>query len=472
MTVITRFAPSPTGFLHIGGARTALFNYLFAHHHGGQFLLRIEDTDKARSTQAAIDAICDGMQWLGLTPAAPAVMQSANVARHCDIAQQLLDTGHAYRCYMSADELVDERQKATAKGETYRYDRRWRDTEIPAPAHGSFSIRLKAPLEGQITLDDGVQGNVSIACDELDDMVLLRADGTPTYLLAVVVDDHDMGITHIIRGDDHFTNSFRQALIYQALGWDVPTMAHIPLIYGADGAKLSKRHGALGVSAYRDMGFLPEAMRNYLLRLGWSHGDDEIISDADATDWFDMDGLGKSPSRFDMDKLTHVNAHYLHQLELDELYTLSLPFVEQVKGEGGLTHRDKQRYHDALPELQQRANTLQHLADSSLFLFRLPKNYTPKAQKLIEAHQPLLHDILPVLSGISHWTAVTIQEACEAYGVEQGLKLGKIMNPLRAAITGSHASPSMFHVMPILGQESCLQRIQSALHDKREANAS
>ncbi len=460
MTIRVRFAPSPTGFLHIGGARTALFNYLFARRHGGEFLLRIEDTDKARSTQAAIDAIHDGMDWLGLVPDAPPVFQSHNIERHREVVEQLLASGHAYRCYMSADELAEARIAAQAKGEVYRYDGRWRDrTDADAPANVAPSIRLKCPREGSITLNDAVQGTVTVACGELDDMVLLRADGTPTYLLAVVVDDHDMGITHIIRGDDHFTNSFRQALIYQALGWEVPAAAHVPLIHGNDGAKLSKRHGALGVGAYQEMGFLPEAIRNYLLRLGWSHGDDEIISDAQAIEWFDLEGLGKSPARFDMDKLTHINSHYIREADSSRLCTLSFSFIEQALGHA-LSDAEQTLLQQLMPELQARATTLETLAESALFLFQAPTDYTDKARNLLEKHRDLLPGIINTLDALEAWTSESVQAACQHFAESQGAKLGQVMNPLRAAITGSHASPSMFHLMPLLGKEACLKRLR------------
>lgn len=459
MTIRVRFAPSPTGFLHIGGARTALFNYLFARHHGGTFLLRVEDTDRARSTQAAIDAIFDGLDWLGLSPDEAPAMQSANQERHGEVVEQLLASGHAYRCYTTAEELEAEREAAKARGEVWRYNRRWRDASPEdAPAGVTPSIRLKAPLTGEVTIDDAVQGATSVACSELDDMVLMRADGTPTYQLAVVVDDHDMGITHVIRGDDHFTNSFRQALIYQALGWDVPAMAHVPLIHGPDGAKLSKRHGALGVEAYREMGYLPEALCNYLLRLGWSHGDEEIIPWEQAIAWFDLDGLGASPARFDMDKLDHLNAHYMREADATRLYALAKPVVEAHLGRTLDTAEDA-RLQTATPELQQRATTVQALAESALFLFRLPETFTAKAQKQLAGNEALFRDLHTMLAGIEDWSSERLHEAAQHYAEANTLKLGKLMNPLRAAITGSHASPSMFEVMPWLGKDECLRRI-------------
>ncbi|MBC7135504.1 MAG: glutamate--tRNA ligase, partial [Oceanibaculum nanhaiense] len=333
MTVVTRFAPSPTGFLHIGGGRTALFNWLYARHTGGKFLLRIEDTDRARSTEDAVQAIFDGLKWLGLDWDDEAVMQFARAGRHAEVAHELLAQGKAYRCYASPEELTAMREQAKAEGRPVRYDGRWRDRpDSDAPAGVAPVIRLKAPQTGQTIIQDMVQGEVTVANEQLDDFVLLRGDGTPTYMLSVVVDDHDMGITHVIRGDDHLNNAFRQTQLYQAMGWDVPHFAHIPLIHGPDGAKLSKRHGALGVEAYRDMGFLPEAMRNYLLRLGWGHGDEEIIPTDKAIEWFDLDAVGRSASRFDMAKLENLNAHYLREADDTRLATLILPMLEEKLG--------------------------------------------------------------------------------------------------------------------------------------------
>ena len=333
MTVVTRFAPSPTGFLHIGGARTALFNWLFARHHGGTFLLRIEDTDRARSTEAAVEAILDGLKWLELDWDGDAVSQFQRRDRHAEVAHQMMAAGHAYRCYASPEELEAMRAEQKAAGQPMRYDGRWRDRDpAEAPAGISPVIRLKAPQEGETVLADHVQGEVRVQNAQLDDMVLLRADGTPTYMLSVVVDDHDMNVTHVIRGDDHLTNTFRQIQIYRAMGWDLPQFAHIPLIHGADGAKLSKRHGALGVDAYRDMGYLPEAVRNYLLRLGWGHGDDEIISTEQAIEWFDLGGIGRSPSRFDFAKLDNLNAHYMRLADDARLVSLIVPLIEAKSG--------------------------------------------------------------------------------------------------------------------------------------------
>jgi glutamyl-tRNA synthetase len=464
-SITVRFAPSPTGYLHIGGARTALFNYLFAKRHGGQFLLRVEDTDKARSTDAAIAAIYDGLEWLGLTPDAPPVLQSTRADRHRAVVQELLTRGSAYHCYMTAEELGEKRAAATAKGETYRYDGRWRDASpADAPAGITPSVRLKAPREGSITIHDAVLGSVTVACNELDDMVLLRADGTPTYLLAVVVDDHDMGITQIIRGDDHFTNSFRQALIYNALGWTIPQMAHLPLIHGADGAKLSKRHGALGVNEYRDtLGYLPEAVRNYLLRLGWAHGDAEIISDAEAISWFSLEGLGKSPARFDFAKLDALNAHYMREADTDRLYALALPFIEKRLART-LKAEEHRLLRAVFPELQARATTLVELAEQTLFLFVRPADYTDKARAMLEKDAALLPALCDAMQGWE-WDASAIEAECKAFAAAHNVKLGEVMNPLRAAITGSHASPSMFHLLPLMGKEECVGRVESTLRN-------
>ena len=368
MTVVTRFAPSPTGFLHIGGARTALFNWLFARHHGGTFLLRIEDTDRARSTEAAVEAILDGLKWLELDWDGDAVSQFERRGRHAEVAHQMLAAGHAYRCYASPEELEAMRAEQKATGQPMRYDGRWRDRDpAEAPAGISPVIRLKAPQEGETVLADHVQGEVRVQNAQLDDMVLLRADGTPTYMLSVVVDDHDMNVTHVIRGDDHLTNTFRQIQIYRAMGWDLPQFAHIPLIHGADGAKLSKRHGALGVDAYRDMGYLPEAVRNYLLRLGWGHGDDEIISTEQAIEWFDLGGIGRSPSRFDFAKLDNLNAHYMRLADDARLVSLIVPLIEAKSG-GHVSSEARDLLTRAMPGLKQRAKTLVELADSAHFL--------------------------------------------------------------------------------------------------------
>ncbi len=460
MSVRVRFAPSPTGFLHIGGARTALFNFLFARHHGGKHLLRIEDTDKARSTEEAISAIYEGLEWLGLLPDEEAVMQSKNVARHAEVAKELLESGHAYRCYATKDELAEMRKTAESEGRAFKYDGRWRDKPESECPDGPCSIRLKAPKNKDIVIDDAVQGRVTMNSAELDDMILLRSDNTPTYLLAALVDDHDMGITHILRGDDHFTNSFRQKMIADALGWEMPKTAHVPLIHGSDGAKLSKRHGALGVMEYQKMGFLPDAVRNYLLRLGWSHGDDEIISDAQAIEWFDLKGLGKSPSRFDMDKLTNLNAHYIREADTDALFELVLPFMA-LNLERELNADEQSLLRKALPSLQERGTTLVELANSARFYFVYPQEATPKAEKLIGDNKELLGKLRDYLAKHDDWTHDALMEQCQLFSEHNDMKLGKVMQPIRAAITKSHASPSMFEVMELLGKAESLARLDT-----------
>src|SRR5882672_2175871 len=367
MTVVTRFAPSPTGFLHIGGARTALFNWLFARHHGGKYLLRIEDTDRARSTSTAIDAILDGLSWLGLQWDGEVVYQFSRAARHAEVAKQMLAAGKAYHCYASPKELEEMRDAQKRAGVPMRYDGRWRDRDPKeAPPGVAPVVRLKAPQNGQTIIQDAVQGEVKVENAQLDDMILLRADGTPTYMLAVVVDDFDMGVTHVIRGDDHLNNAFRQLQIIHAMGWPEPVYAHIPLIHGADGAKLSKRHGALGVDAYRDMGFLPAALRNYLMRLGWGHGDDEIISTEQAIEWFDLPGVGRSAARFDLAKLTNLNAHYLRETPDAELLAMVLPGLEAKLG-GKIEPAGLQRVERGLNGVKQRSRTLVALADNLVF---------------------------------------------------------------------------------------------------------
>ncbi|MBI1179609.1 MAG: glutamate--tRNA ligase [Alphaproteobacteria bacterium] len=460
--VVTRFAPSPTGFLHIGGARTALFNWLFARHHGGRFLLRIEDTDRERSTQAAIDAILAGMSWLGLAHDGEVVYQSHRAARHAEVAQQLLDAGNAYRCYASVEELAEMRELARAESRPIRYDGRWRDRDpADAPPGVAPVIRLKAPQSGETVIDDAVQGTVRIANDQLDDMVLLRADGTPTYMLSVVVDDHDMGITHVVRGDDHLTNAFRQSHIYRLMGWDVPVFAHIPLIHGPDGAKLSKRHGALGVEAYRDMGYLPEALRNYLLRLGWGHGDDEIISTEQAVEWFDLDGVGRSAARFDFAKLESLNGHYIRQADDGRLADLVAPMIEAQLG-AVLDADAKERILRAMPGLKERAKTLVELADGALFLVvHRPLKVDEKAQMLLnnpEAKE-ILGRALTGLQGVDEWTPDTLDQTLRKLSEAEGIKFGKIAQPLRAALCGRTTSPGIFDVLAVLGREESLGRI-------------
>jgi glutamyl-tRNA synthetase len=456
--VVTRFAPSPTGFLHIGGARTALFNWLFARHHDGKFLLRIEDTDRARSTQPAIDAILDGMRWLGLDWEGEVIHQFARAARHAEVAQQLLAAGHAYKCYATPEELTALREEQRAAGKPIRYDGRWRDRDpAEAPEGAPFVVRLKAPREGATTIRDRVQGEVTVQNSEIDDYVLLRSDGTPTYLLAVVVDDHDMGVTHVIRGDDHLNNAFRQLPIMRAMGWAEPVYAHIPLIHGADGAKLSKRHGALGVDAYRDeLGLLPEAVDNYLLRLGWGHGDDEIISREQAIEWFDLDGVGKSPSRFDIKKLENLNGHYIREADdarLADLVAARLQFQ--------LTDSQRDLLRRTMPVLKPRAANLNELAEGAMFLFRTrPLELDAAANDLLGGDAPaLLARVHAALSGAETWEGSVLEAAVRQVAEAAGVKLGAVAQPLRAALTGRKVSPGIFDVLELLGRDESLGRI-------------
>ncbi|MDE3059521.1 MAG: glutamate--tRNA ligase [Pseudomonadota bacterium] len=450
MTVITRFAPSPTGYLHIGGARTALFNWLYAKHHGGKFFLRIEDTDRQRSTPEAIEAIIDGLRWLGLDCEGDAVYQYARSARHADVAHELLKHGRAFKCYTTQAELEEFRKEHP----NAKFRSPWRDGGH-SPPNTPYVIRLKAPLEGETTVQDKVQGTVSIKNSELDDMVLLRSDGTPTYMLAVVVDDHDMGVTQVIRGDDHLTNTFRQLALYDAMNWPAPDFAHIPLIHGPDGAKLSKRHGALGVEAYRDMGYLPEAMRNYLLRLGWSHGDEEIISTEQAIKWFDLDAVGKSPSRFDFAKLDNLNAHYLREAGDERLVELILPFLPPLPPEEGIN-----RLLRGMSGLKARAKTLKELAANAVFYIERPP-LDAKAQAILDnGGKDLLKSLLPVLEAAGGWQKDPLEQACREFAEPSGQKLGAVAQPLRAALTGSTTSPPIFEVMEVLGKEESIRRIK------------
>ena len=460
-SIITRFAPSPTGFLHIGGARTALFNWLFARSRGGTFLLRIEDTDRKRSTKEAIDAIYDGLKWLGLDWDGEPVSQSSRRARHVEVAQALLDKGLAYRCYASPEELQAMREAQRAEGKPMRYDGRWRDRDASeAPEGVTPVIRFKAPKDGESRIDDIVQGTVTVANTELDDMVLLRADGTPTYMLSVVVDDHDMGITHVVRGDDHFTNAFRQFQLFKALGWPVPAQAHVPLIHGPDGAKLSKRHGALGVDAYRDMGYLPEAIRNYLLRLGWGHGDAEIISDAEAREWFTLEAIGRAPARFDFAKLENLNGHYIRNADDAALIERARPYVEERLGRT-LTEAEMARFGSAIPGLKERAKTLVELAENALFYFaKRPLAFTAKAMKLLtDEARSLLGDLAALLDKIESWAEPELEAEVRRFAEDRGLGLGKVAQPLRAALTGSTTSPGIFEVLAVLGRAESLARL-------------
>ncbi len=452
--VVTRFAPSPTGFLHIGGARTALFNWLYARHFGGKFLLRIEDTDKARSTTEAIDAILDGMRWLGLDWDGHEYYQSQFWARHAEIAHRMLERGQAYRCYMTQEELAAQREAAQRERRPFRIESPWRDV-TEAQADKPFVIRLKAPREGETVIDDQVQGRVTVQNVEIDDFVLLRSDGTPTYMLAVVVDDHDMGVTHVIRGDDHLNNAFRQLAIIRAMGWPEPIYAHVPLIHGQDGAKLSKRHGALGVDAYRDeLGFLPEAVNNYLLRLGWGHGDDEIISRQQAIEWFDLPQVGKSPSRFDFKKLENLNGHYIREADDERL-------AELVAARLGLSAEQKALLTRAMPELKTRANTLVQLAESASFLFsERPLDIDAGAAALLSGDaRSVLAAARAKLAALANWDAGSLEAAIREVAEASGVKLGKLAQPLRAALTGRTTSPGIFDVLALLGRDESLARI-------------
>jgi glutamyl-tRNA synthetase len=467
--VINRFAPSPTGFLHIGGARTALFNWLFARHHNGKMLLRIEDTDRERSTPQATQAILDGLRWLGLEWDGEVVSQFSRAQRHREAVQSLLASGNAYRCYCSPQELQAMRELAEREKRPIRYDGTWRDRDpASAPAGVKPAIRFRAPQEGETVIADHVMGRVAFPNKDLDDLIILRSDGNPTYNLSVVVDDHDMGITHIIRGADHLTNAARQTQIYRALGWPVPEMAHVPLIHGPDGAKLSKRHGALGVEAYRAMGYLPEALRNYLARLGWSHGDDEIFSTAQAIAWFGLEGLGKSPARFDFAKLENLNGHYLRTMSAEELLPQFLTFLKYVDGGPAILEKlddtARAKLLRALPGLKERAKTLVELLAGAQFLFATrPLRLDPKAQQILSAEgKAALAGVLPVLKA-APWQARELEEAVKSYASGANIKLGALAQPLRAALTGTSTSPGIFDVLEVLGREEALARIEDQI---------
>jgi glutamyl-tRNA synthetase len=465
-SIVTRFAPSPTGFLHIGGARTALFNWLYARGRGGKMLLRIEDTDRERSTHAAIAAILDGLAWLGVEWDGETIYQFSRAARHREVAEDLLARGSAYRCYATPEELAAMREAARREGRSRLYDGRWRDRDpANAPTGVNPTIRLKAPIDGETAIEDGVQGRVAWQNENLDDFVLLRSDGTPTYMLAVVVDDHDMGVTQIIRGDDHLNNAARQKQIYDALGWQVPAMAHIPLIHGPDGSKLSKRHGALGIDAYRAMGFLPAAMRNYLVRLGWSHGDQEIFSTQEMIERFDIAAIGRSPARFDFAKLESVNGHYIRNTDNQEL----LAAVEQVLPHlvGGtelaarMTPELRERFLAAMPGLKERAKTLVDLIDGAGFLFAVrPIAIDGKAAALLtDDARAILADLRDELARVEPWSALAVEEAVRSFAEKRAAKLGAVAQPLRAALTGRVTSPGIFEVMAALGKPESLGRI-------------
>jgi glutamyl-tRNA synthetase len=459
--VVTRFAPSPTGYLHIGGARTALFNWLFARHHGGKFLLRIEDTDRARSTNEAIDAILDGMRWLELDWDGHEYYQSQFWSRHAEIAHRMLERGAAYRCYMTQEELAEQREKAKAERKPFRISSPWREV-TEAQGDRPYVIRLKAPREGETEIEDQVQGQVTVQNAELDDFILLRSDGTPTYMLAVVVDDHDMGVTHVIRGDDHLNNAFRQLAIIRAMDWPEPTYAHVPLIHGPDGAKLSTRHGAMGVDAYRDeLGLLPEAVSNYLLRLGWGHGDDEIIGREQAIEWFDLPQVGKSPSRFDFKKLENLNGHYIREADEERLARLVAPKL-------GLSAKQTDLLVKAMPELKARAHTLNELAESARFLFAgRPIGVDAAAEELLTSEaRGLLASAHAKLVALANWDAPALEAAIREVAEGTGAKLGKLAQPLRAALTGRTTSPGIFDVLALLGRDESLARIADQMESK------
>jgi glutamyl-tRNA synthetase len=464
MSVVTRFAPSPTGFLHIGGARTALFNWLYARRHGGEFQLRIEDTDRARSTQAAVDAIIDGLDWLGLDWNGEVVFQHTRQPVHAAAVERLLGKDMAYYCYASQEELAEMREAAKREGRPMRYDGRWRDRDpSEAPPGVKPVVRLKAPQTGTTVIEDLVQGPVTVENAQLDDMVLLRADGTPTYMLSVVIDDIDMGVSHVIRGDDHLTNAFRQTQLFNALGATPPHFAHIPLIHGPDGAKLSKRHGALGVEAYRDMGYLPEALRNYLLRLGWGHGDEEIIATEQAIEWFDLDAVGRSPARIDFAKMANLNGHYLRQADEARLTDLVADRLAADRGTP-LSEAERARVHAGMTGLKQRATTLVDLAQSAAFyIAERPLSYTDKAAKLLdEEASARLARLRDRLAGLDDWSEATIEAEIRGAAEAEGVKLGQIAQPLRAALTGSTVSPGIFEVAAVLGREESLGRLTDA----------
>ena len=465
--VVARFAPSPTGFLHIGGARTALFNWLYAKGRGGKMLLRIEDTDRERSTEAAIGAIFDGLKWLGIEWDGEAVHQFARAARHREVAERMLALGKAYRCYATPEEIARMREQARAEGKTRLYNGLWRDRDpAEAPAGVKPVIRLKGPLSGETVVEDQVQGRVTWQNENLDDFVLLRSDGNPTYMLAVVVDDHDMNVTHIIRGDDHLNNAARQTQIYQSLGWQVPVLAHIPLIHGPDGSKLSKRHGALGVDAYRAMGYLPAAMRNYLVRLGWSHGDQEIFGTDEMIAAFDLPQIGRSPARFDFAKLESLNGHYMRSSSDDELVA-AIDGILPVLPQGDdiarkLSPTVRAQLKAAMPNLKERAKTLIELVDAAGFIWAdRPLELDDKAGAMLTSEaRGLIGELIPQLEADRAWDAASTEAEVRTFADRRGLKLGAIAQPLRAALTGRTTSPPIFDVLVVLGKAESLARLR------------
>lgn len=465
MTVVTRFPPSPTGFMHIGNARTALFNWLYARRHNGKFVVRIEDTDRKRYSEEAVQAIMDGLEWLGLDFDGEATSQFARLDRHTEVALEMIEKGQAYYCYCSAEELDEMRENAKKTGQKTFYDRRWRDRPASdAPKDVKPVVRIKAPIEGTSVIEDQVQGVVKVENDQLDDFIILRSDGTPTYMLSVVVDDHDMDITHVIRGDDHLNNSFRQKIIFDAMGWTVPIFAHLPLIHGQDGGKFSKRHGAQGVLDYRDLGFLPDAVFNYLLRLGWSHGDDEIIPRDKAIEWFDLEHIGKSPAKFDVAKLESLNAHYINEASAEELVEFAAPFLEENHNIA-IDNIGKQRIIEGIDELKSRSKTLiQFAADAAFYAKKIPLDYTEKAQNTLIESKDILEELQSEFSALEKITSDDVQNICKQIAAEKkDGKMGKVAMPLRAAITGTTASPSVFHAAEILGKDEVVLRIQDAI---------
>jgi glutamyl-tRNA synthetase len=459
MTITTRFPPSPTGFMHIGTARVALFNWLYARRHNGKMRFRIEDTDRARHSEAAVQAIINGLNWLEIDWDGEVVSQFACGPRHIEVAHELVKRGQAYYCYCSPEELEVMREKAKAEGKLSFYDRRWRDSNATPPTGVKPVIRIKAPLTGEVIVHDQVQGEVKVNAEQLDDFIILRSDGVPTYMLAVVVDDHDMGVTHVMRGDDHFNNTFRQNIIYQAMGWTIPFYAHLPLILGPDGAKLSKRHGATSVEEYRNLGYLPEAMRNYLLRLSWSHGDDEIISTEQALQWFDFDGIGKSPARFDVDKLNFINAHYIKHADHNRLADLCIDHLNRQ--EISYSPNAKAYFVKAMEELKTRAKTIVALVeDARIYWITGEISLDDKAKtNLDEAGKSILKKMGEAIKTLSNFDAQSIEGLCKSIAETENVKLGKVMMPLRAALTGTTSSPSLFHAVEILGKDEVLRRI-------------
>ena len=460
MSVIVRFAPSPTGYLHIGGARTALFNYLFAKHHNGKFLLRIEDTDQQRSSPQAIEAILDGLNWLGLKTDGEIVLQSKNIDRHIEIANQLLANNQAYQCYTSAEELEEMRNHAEKNGQVFRFQSPWRNKFNSQSSSVKPVIRIKAPIDNESVIDDLIQGKITIKNNELDDLVLLRSDQTPTYSLAVVVDDHDMAITHIIRGDDHLTNAFRQKIIYQAMSWKIPQFAHIPLIHSSDGAKLSKRHHATSVIDYQKMGYLPSAMRNYLLRLGWSHGDDEIISDQQAIEWFNLENIGRSPSRFDTAKLNHINHHYIKNIDNQQLLTLVVNFIEKP-----IKTNELERFSKALNFLKDKFSQINLIADAlEIYFDDHFKKFDLEQKNILADKKNLLEDLLTLFSKINDWSHQSIKENLDNFAKTNSLKIKDFAPILRLALTfSSSSSGGIFDIIEILQKDQVIKRLKNCL---------